>query len=227
GMASALPEKAAEKATARATSQAGQSGAGISQKQQETVNYEVSKVIRRVVEPAGGIRKLSAAVLVDGTYQVSRGKAGEEKKYVPRAEEELKKYEAVVKKAMGFNAERGDQVEVVNVPFDVEGLQAEGEAPPPGGGSALVSTGLRYGTALLAVVLFFLFVARPVLQLLSAPVPLPVAGLPRTVQEMEEELQAGGTPQALAGGRQRAIDLARSDPSRTAQVIKSWLKEKA
>jgi hypothetical protein len=60
-----------------------------------------------VVAPTGEIKKLSVAVLVDGTYQVG---AKGERQYVPRSAEELAKYREIVKSAVGFNESRGDRV---------------------------------------------------------------------------------------------------------------------
>ena len=70
------------------------------------MNYEISRTVSRIVEPTGTIKKLSVAVLVDGTYE--GGKAGEAtsdqpKKYVARSEEEMKRIEDIVKKAMGYH----------------------------------------------------------------------------------------------------------------------------
>ena len=104
----------------------GQSSSNNNQTKNETVNYEISRTVSRIVEPTGTIKKLSVAVLVDGTYE-GGGKAGEAaaeqpKKYVPRTEEEMKRIEEIVKKAMGYSTERQDQVEVVSIQF---GLGAE------------------------------------------------------------------------------------------------------
>ena len=98
----------------------GQTSSNNNQTKNETVNYEISRTVSRIVEPIGTIKKLSVAVLVDGTYEA--GKAGEAaadqpKKYVARSEEDMKRIEDIVKKAMGYSTERQDQVEVVSIQF--------------------------------------------------------------------------------------------------------------
>ena len=89
-----------------------------SSRQSEMVNNELSKTTTRVVAPTGEIKKLSVAVLVDGTYQVG---AKGERQYVPRSAEELAKYREIVKSAVGFNESRGDRVDVADAHFDTPG----------------------------------------------------------------------------------------------------------
>ena len=81
---------------------------------EETTNYEISKTIKTEVREAGVIRRLSVAVLVDGNYTADdQGR----KTYQPRSDEELKALTALVESATGFDADRGDKVQVVNLRF--------------------------------------------------------------------------------------------------------------
>ena len=63
---------------------------------------------------AGRVNRISAAVLVDGIY--SKNAKGEIT-YQPRPKEEIDRIAALVRSAIGFDAKRGDQVEVVNLRF--------------------------------------------------------------------------------------------------------------
>lgn len=81
-----------------------------SRRVEETVNFEISRKVTTLVRETGVVRRLSVAVLVDGTVDA-------EGEYTPRTPEELQQYEALVKSAIGFDEERGDKVEVVNLPF--------------------------------------------------------------------------------------------------------------
>jgi flagellar M-ring protein FliF len=83
-------------------------------KSEEIVNYEISRVTKTEVTEAGRVNRISAAVLVDGTY--SKNDKGEVT-YTPRPKEELDRIAALVRTAIGFDAKRGDQVEVVNLRF--------------------------------------------------------------------------------------------------------------
>jgi flagellar M-ring protein FliF len=85
-----------------------------SKKTEEIVNYEISRVTKTEVIEAGRVNRISAAVLVDGVY--TRNDKGE-MAYAPRAKEEIDRIAALVRSAIGFDAKRGDQVEVVNLRF--------------------------------------------------------------------------------------------------------------
>ncbi len=83
-------------------------------KTEEIVNYEVSRTTKTEVIEAGRVNRISAAVLVDGTY--AKNDKGEIA-YKPRSKEEIDRIAALVRSAIGFDAKRGDQVEVVNLRF--------------------------------------------------------------------------------------------------------------
>jgi flagellar M-ring protein FliF len=87
-------------------------------KTEETTNFEISKTIRSVVKQTGGVKKISASVLIDGTYTTDKeGK----KVYQPRTEEEIKNLTALVSTAIGLDAKRGDKLELINMQFaDIE-----------------------------------------------------------------------------------------------------------
>jgi flagellar M-ring protein FliF len=83
-------------------------------KSEEIVNYEVSRITKTEVIEPGRVNRISAAVLVDGIY--SKNDKGETV-YAPRPKEEIDRIAALVRSAIGFDAKRGDQVEVVNLRF--------------------------------------------------------------------------------------------------------------
>ncbi len=85
-----------------------------SNRTEETTNFEISKTVRNLVHETGKVNQLSVAVLVDGTYETDKdGK----KTYKPRTSEELDRIAALVRSAIGYNATRGDSLEVVNMQF--------------------------------------------------------------------------------------------------------------
>ncbi len=83
-------------------------------KTEEIVNYEISRTTKTEVIEAGRVNRISAAVLVDGNY--TKNDKGEVA-YQPRPKEEIDRISALVRSAIGFDAKRGDQVEVVNLRF--------------------------------------------------------------------------------------------------------------
>jgi len=86
--------------------------------QNTTTNYEVSKTIQKVIEGTGNIKRISiAAVINDAAHEVdNKGKKTVE--YQPRSQEQLNKLEQIVKNAVGFDVERGDNFSLVNIPFE-------------------------------------------------------------------------------------------------------------
>jgi flagellar M-ring protein FliF len=89
-------------------------GRDASNKNEEVVNYEISRTTRTEVLEGGRVKRLSVAVLLDGLY--SRGPNGEIA-YQPRPQDELDRIAALVRTAIGFDRNRGDQIEVVNLRF--------------------------------------------------------------------------------------------------------------
>ncbi|HKA76051.1 MAG TPA: flagellar basal-body MS-ring/collar protein FliF [Pseudolabrys sp.] len=83
-------------------------------KTEEIVNYEISRTTKTEVIEAGRVNRISAAVLVDGNY--TKNDKGEVA-YQPRPKEEIDRISALVRSAIGFDAKRGDQIEVVNLRF--------------------------------------------------------------------------------------------------------------
>src|SRR5690606_36619359 len=101
------------------------------------VNYEITRTTRTETLEPGRVKRLSVAVLVDGTY--TKG-ANNETTYAPRTKEDLDRITALVRSAIGFDEKRGDVVEVVNLRFAEPVLIA-----PPAAESGLLGM-LRFTT---------------------------------------------------------------------------------
>jgi len=92
-------------------------------------NYELNRTNEHIIEAVGSIDRLSLAVLVDGVYQPVENESGEtEMVYQPRPQNELDRLAAIVKNAVGFDLERNDQIEMVNIAFDRQDFQVEQDA---------------------------------------------------------------------------------------------------
>ncbi len=162
--AGGVPGVSSNVASAAANNPAGGGNSGKSKTEKSVVNYDYSKKTVHQVKPLGEIRSISAAVVVDDETEVVSGKSGIEKKRRPRSEDELSKIEKIVKAAIGFNAERGDVVEVSNLSFD-SSLETETQyLIKEQKSTELIQTIVRYGIYLLAILLFFLFILRPMLK---------------------------------------------------------------
>ncbi len=93
------------------------SGASLNSKEnraEEIVNYSNSKKVINHIRESGVITRLSVAVLIDGTYPNDENG---NKNYQARSEAEMELMATLVRSAIGFNADRGDSVDVINMQF--------------------------------------------------------------------------------------------------------------
>jgi flagellar M-ring protein FliF len=94
-----------------------------STKSDQTTNYEISKIIRNQISESGLVKKMSIGILVDGVYSTDPETG--EAKYSPRSQQDLDKIINLVKVAVGFDEDRNDKIEVVNMQFAADFEQAE------------------------------------------------------------------------------------------------------
>jgi flagellar M-ring protein FliF len=238
GNPSGPPGVASNVPGAQMTSPSTANSSSETQKQSETVNYEVSKSVKRVVEPVGQIKRLSAAVLVDGLYK--------DDTFVPRSDAEMKRYQLLVKTAMGFDGERGDQVEVINVPFDgTAATETEAISQEQGPNPLWVDMGKRVGLPMLAFIVLILFLRGLFTRLGAAQAELRLPReLPKTIAELEAELpgvamealpdlnklreieraKVAVKAKTIAELQERVVDLARRNPAKAAAIAREWIR---
>lgn len=225
GVASNVPDQAATQ------SQSGQSTAK-STKEAETVQYDVSKVLERKVFSPGELKRVSVAVMVDGTYKaVPDGKGGERKEYVPRKSDELDKIKVAVKNAVGFSAARGDEIEVVEFPFDTSAMEKERalmeEAERKDFWYSLVKP-ILMGVGVLLVLVFGL---RPLIRSLKErrPPTFDTPGMLSMSQPSPAAIETGpdqapaldvSSDDPLRAG---LMELARNNPNVVAQLVRAWM----
>ncbi len=218
---------------------------------EETINYEISRSTRVEMLEGPRLARLSVAVLVDGAY--ATGPDGSVT-YEPRTAEELQRIEALVRTAIGFDADRGDQIEVVNLRF-AEGPQPEflPEAPTlleslldPTREDVLRAIELAVLFLLTLVVIFT--VLRPMMRAFSASPVLVAAGagggeaaaiaggdgsgggtaaLPArsdATSQMIEMAKVNG--QVQQESLERVADLVKQSPSETVSVMRQWIHER-
>ena len=131
-------------------------------KSEETVNYEISKVVRNKVKNSGTIKRLTAAVVVDGFYERD---ADGKRVYKSRSEEEMRQLTELVKSAVGYNPERGDMVEVENIRFASVEVESEKTEEPLIMGftkEELIRIAEGLGVAIVAILVIVL-VIRPLI----------------------------------------------------------------
>ena len=160
-------------------------------KELKTVNYEVPKTVRNIKEVAGGIERLSVAVVVDGMMITSTKDDGTtETKWQERTAEEIQKYESIVKSAIGFNSNRGDSVKIENIQFQPEDFGEAERLLTNLERKKLIHALFKWALLGFSLALFFFIVVRPFMQWITDSFQDSVEEmLPRTIEELEE-LQA-------------------------------------
>ena len=199
------------------------------EKNDRTVNYEIGKVISHIKEPEGEMTRVSVAVLVDGTYkQIENGEGEFEWQYVARTPEEMQKFESIVKRAVNFDQARGDQVDIVNIPFETTKLTVEDTEEVPEGWMELLKKYqpyLKYGFLSLFLLLSFVFFVKPLVRWLteySFGDMQMFKQLPKTVGELEGEFNPEANQLIY---RDQASELIASDKDASLGVMRDWIKE--
>ncbi|THF65709.1 flagellar basal body M-ring protein FliF [Pseudothauera nasutitermitis] len=189
-----------------------------------TINYELDRTIQHMRQSLGQIRRLSVAVVVNHRSEVN---ANGQVVNVPLTEEEIARITNLVREAVGYNATRGDSLNVAASPFVATG---GGPVGPLWKDPQVIGMGMEAGKYLLialAVLLAYLAVIRPLLRVVVPP---------REEAEEEEEdedayeddAEVTLSEEALAGETfeqrvERARELARDNPKLIAELIRTWM----
>jgi flagellar M-ring protein FliF len=199
------------------------------EKNDRTVNYEIGKVISHIKEPVGEMTRVSVAVLVDGTYKrIEKAEGDIEWQYVARTADEMQKFESMVKRAVNFDKARGDQVDIVNIPFETTKLVDNDTEVVEEGWVDLLKKYqpyLKYGFLSLFLLLSFMFFVKPLVRWLteySFGDMQMFKQLPKTVGELEGEFNPE-TNQLIF--RDQASELIASDKDASLGVMRDWIKE--
>ncbi|MFA0923738.1 flagellar basal-body MS-ring/collar protein FliF [Xanthomonas fragariae] len=214
-----------------------------------TRNYELDRTLQHTRQPAGRIKRVSVAVLLDNVPRPgAKGKMVEQ----PLTAAELTRIEGLVKQAVGFDAARGDTVSVMNAPFVREAVA--GEEGPKWWEDPRVQSGLRLLIGAVVVLALLFGVVRPTLRQLTsvtavkdkqgkvgkdgAPQSAGVRMLdkdddliPRLEEDTAQLGQDRKVPIALPDAYEERMRVAReavkADSKRVAQVVKGWVASEA
>ncbi len=215
-----------------------------SSREKVVTNYEVDKVVKRVMGPGARLKRLSVAVVVDGKYEA--GAAGDEAAaeedaqaapamtYVARTAAEMKTIEKQVAKAVGLDTERGDSLEVANVQFAQEEV---GTGVP----ELTWAQWFKKHWQVLLSWLVVLLVALLLIFKVFSPMVRSLTEKPETAEVLADgELPPGEQQLALPGEEQlrelekaepsmidRIREYAQANPETAASVMRYWLKARA
>lgn len=204
----------------------------------QTRNWEVQRITQKTVTPPGEVRRLSVAVVLNGKYE----KRGDKSVFVPRSPDEVLALTGIVKHAVGFNQERGDEVELRAVQFARLDTAEDPNANDPlakyrkwlplaAGGlialvllTAVILVWRRGKAKQAALVLAEVAAAKQLAE--ASPLAGLITGDPNTVQlgtEQARTLLLEDGPVASDEIRARALELAAKDPASAAVVLRRWL----
>ena len=206
--------------------QAAQGGAtGGSARREAATRFEVDKTVTVTKAAVGNVRRLSAAVVVNHRSTVDpKGKT----QVTPLSEKEIEQITALVQQGIGFSADRGDVVKIVNAPFRVEVAPAVEEPPlwkQPAVVELLRSSAAPLALALVALVIVFKLI-KPTLTTMFAPPPPPSPGsqLDEVVDgDSPPALPAAVPPQLTDARLEAARAMARQNPQAVAGIVRGWV----
>jgi len=194
--------------------------------------YGVNRTNRHVIEPAGGIRRITAAVVVDDVIDRKQVNGKWVEFNHKRQPEDLKQIGDLAQAAIGFNSARGDVISVQNLTFE----RAEADDVPPATFADKARKGLsdysvvvRYGGVVFLFLLVYLLMIKPIQnRVLSIPVSLPTTA---HIAQLDE-LSFAAIPESPAVLAQRSAvlkkqlaELVRSEPESGVTAVRTWLQE--
>ncbi|MBW2610019.1 MAG: flagellar M-ring protein FliF [Deltaproteobacteria bacterium] len=202
-----------------------ESSVGNFKRENSVINYEINKVNRQIIDSVGDIKRLSAAVIIDGPYVSEKDAEGNiVQKFAPRSRKEMKSFEDIIKKVIGFNEARGDQVNVSNISFSLQEEEESFIESKPGWMSYVKKRSKPVFNILL-VLLFFLLAIRPFKRWLNqtgeyvSTLALRQGKEGSGLDSQTDELQM------RQNSRQQLIDVTKKNPDVAADIIKTWINE--
>ena len=204
-----------------------------SEREESQISYEVSKSVRKIVEPFGDIKKMSLAIVIDGKYETIKNGKKEELKYTPRSQKELNDVKNLVARAVGYDEARGDKIEVLNIPFETDSSAEEKAVMEKAERNEMVFNAGKYVFYAAILISIFLFVVRPVLNMLKKRGGEPVAlqqikdvYVKGQKGEKAEQLNAPAAAPALEEKKPpNALEEAMKDKVLVGSIIKEWVRE--
>jgi flagellar M-ring protein FliF len=197
---------------------------------QESGTYGASKHVKHMVQGAGKIRRVTAAVLINHRMQVN----GKQVSWQPRTAEEMRHLTDLAQAAIGFDSGRGDQVSVEDMAFEDNSAQ-----PPANGLDQYLSKAAqyepiwKYGALLTGFLCLLFFVIRPMIRKVEALREPAALAAPADAQLSSGEEAAMQTEPAdvVEERRKKHAQLLfdsvsehlRQEPAQAARLLQSWI----
>ncbi len=196
-------------------------------------NFEIDKVVEHIIGATGSIKRLSLAVVIDGTYRFEGEGKKRERIYVPRNEEEKASIRKLVISSIGINEQRGDTLEVVNIPFDTSYLEEQRKQLDEMRRYDNIKIFLQQWPWLIVIIIFIaLFISLQRIISQASLTRVSISG-PRgrrgenLYDQMREEEGSELRPENIVRDRveKEVVRLASQSPDAVAKIIKGWLAE--
>lgn len=195
-------------------------------------NYELNKTVEHIVNAIGNIDRLSIAVMVDGHYAPSEEENGE-MIYQPRSQQELDQLASIVKNSVGFDQQRNDQIEMINIAFDRNNLDMDQEALDSMYMQEFYfDIAKKIGYFLLIAFLFIYFKKKSkslfaALQKIMVPAPKPIVVAPKEAEALNNISRASSVESEPREPKlvDRMQETAKEKPEEIARVIKTMMVE--
>jgi flagellar M-ring protein FliF len=209
------------------------SGDGSQLSKSESSTFAVNKVVRHTLLPAGRIRRITAALVVDDAVDVKQENGKREEGRRKRTAAELRQITELAKAAIGVDASRGDVLTVQNLSFDQSPVEA------PGKPSAMEkvrttladwSSLIRYPALILLFLLTYTLLLRPMKnQLITTFRELPAILSSRKQSGLapEQDLEALPAEQRSLLLKRQLLDKVTAEPVATSKLIQAWIHEEA
>ena len=167
-------------------------------KEVKTTNYAVPKTVKNIVESAGTISKVSVAVMVDGVWKNVEGAEGEvNRTWSPREEEDLQRFETLIKNVIGFDQARGDSISVESFQFKEENFVEADKLVKTIHREKLLRFLASWALAGFGLILIFFLLVKPFVRWVTDSFHDSIEDmLPKTIEELEE---LHGVDSALPG----------------------------
>jgi flagellar M-ring protein FliF len=207
---------------------------GGNMRREAATRYEVDRTVTVTRNAVGNVKRLSAAVVVNHRSTTDpKGKTTT----VPLSEKDIEQLTALVQQGIGYSAERGDVVRVINAPFRSEPVPAEQPTPlwqQPWLLDLLKTAAAPLALSVVALVLVFSLIRPAVRQMLAPPpAPEPGSGLNEVVDDGANlsALEGGALPQLAAPANndrlEAARNLAKQNPAAVANIVRGWVSGEA
>jgi flagellar M-ring protein FliF len=209
----------------------------------ESKTYAVSRTTHHVVEPAGRIKRIAAAVLVDDVTETKTENGKSVETHRKRTPQEMAQIEALAKAAIGFDSQRGDEFSLEDISFTETPLEIP---PPPGKVQRFFLFAqkwiglLRYAALLLLFAIVYLLILKPVkkqvMHILETPIrgELAAASPEAAALTGASQFSLAGSEDSTAGSPElrQAVALkkeltakVKEDPESASRLIQNWMRE--